>query len=813
MSLINIEKTIELDVYDHDTTPSVIKTIQMDTGTRTVYAVIQNSKQDYNIGQNASVSLIVLRPDKTKVQITGQTYISHTGTDGTMYGAKAELSDVALAVKGNLKAQFKITSGEQELRTEIFAINNGEALDAGDGDWAGDLDGHNLDEMAESIETLQTDMTAVNEDVSELKSGLQELQDGGYIADAQKIQEKVDKYLDEHPEATTTVQDGTITTSKLANAEFIFPQKWSNTRSGDASIIKYQNKVVLIDCHRADAYTQFRQMLVDNGVEHIDYLIITHYHADHYGNIENLISDGYIDDDTAIYLPPDGTYLTALNWDTTANAVKGVITGAGLTYINATESTRININQLQITFCNCDANYFASIVETHTNQNDYSIINLVELGDKKALFASDNMGIGLMRVLNTGFVTGAVDLYKVEHHGINHSAHASNEIASYNSLCAKKLIDTITPTYAVQMSGTANDEENDYNRNFTTVYLKECGAKLLASHISTDYIKLRCTMTDMDIVSGNEVVQQSNFFTAINVYVDINTTDSVQDGTEEHPYKELSQALAKTASMTAPCFEYRFILADGTYNTSHDTAEKNMINLSGVRIRIESASADKTKVIIKNGCILNDGYIYFGNVTLDNGLLVFYNSVATLSGCAVINNSGITNAVTAYRDSMLYVEDTAFDGFATAIYNSSSRVHLRQASFANGTTALLNSYGGTYAADESTVTYTLVTNTVLNSNYGQGRILTTVTEEPKKLKNVDLNNIKSRGEYYCINSSDANTLTNCPVTVAFTMVVLKAEETEGGRVTQLIIAGSAMYMRNMSSQGFSAWYKFQGTAI
>ena len=172
MSLINIEKTITLDVYDHDTTPAVIKTIQMDTGTRSVFAMIQNSRQDYDIGQNATVSLTVLRPDKTKVQITGQPFICYTGTDSTMYGAKAELSDVALAVKGNLKAQFKITSGEQELRTEIFTINNGEALDAGDGDWAGDFDGHNLDEMAESIETLQTDMAAVNEDVSDLKEDL-----------------------------------------------------------------------------------------------------------------------------------------------------------------------------------------------------------------------------------------------------------------------------------------------------------------------------------------------------------------------------------------------------------------------------------------------------------------------------------------------------------------------------------------------------------------------------------------------------------------------------------------------------------------
>ena len=156
MSLINVEKTIALDVYDHDTTPSVIKTMQMDSGTRTVFAEIQNSRQTYDIGQNASVSLIVLRPDKTKVQITGQTF-SYTGygSDATAYGAKADLSDVALAIEGNLKAQFKITGGAQELRTEIFTINNGEALDAGDGDWAGDLDGHNLDEMAQDISDLK----------------------------------------------------------------------------------------------------------------------------------------------------------------------------------------------------------------------------------------------------------------------------------------------------------------------------------------------------------------------------------------------------------------------------------------------------------------------------------------------------------------------------------------------------------------------------------------------------------------------------------------------------------------------------------
>ena len=232
MSLINIEKTITLDVYDHDTTPSVIKTIQLDTGTRTVFAMIQNSRQDYDIGQNATVSLTVLRPDKTKVQITGQPYISHTGTDGTMYGAKAELSDVALAVKGNLKAQFKITSGEQELRSEIFTINNGEALDAGAGDWAGDLDGHNLDEMAQDIEDTKAAVSEMETDVSELKSGLSEL----------KIEVNLDLVADEY-----VTRDGNIASYS----------GWSRTDYIDvstASIIYINNKFRATDyCHFYDA--------------------------------------------------------------------------------------------------------------------------------------------------------------------------------------------------------------------------------------------------------------------------------------------------------------------------------------------------------------------------------------------------------------------------------------------------------------------------------------------------------------------------------------------------------------------------------
>ena len=151
----NVNTSIYLDIYNHDTTPSVIKAISLDSHTRFVSAVIQDRGALYDIGQDATVTLTVIRPDGTGVQITGQpeahTDITPEDAEVTTYGAYAELSQVALAVKGTFRAQFMLTSGDQILRTEIFSINCGEALDASTSEWADEYQGYNLDELVATV--------------------------------------------------------------------------------------------------------------------------------------------------------------------------------------------------------------------------------------------------------------------------------------------------------------------------------------------------------------------------------------------------------------------------------------------------------------------------------------------------------------------------------------------------------------------------------------------------------------------------------------------------------------------------------------
>ena len=145
MALTIIERNVQLDVYDHDLTPSKMKAIALDSKTRYVGAEIHNGGQTYNVGQNTGVTLTIIRPYKTGVQITGETFQYTVGEGETVYGAYAELTQTALAISGTLKAQFMLTSGDQILRTEIFNINNGVALDAEASEWAGEYQGYNLD--------------------------------------------------------------------------------------------------------------------------------------------------------------------------------------------------------------------------------------------------------------------------------------------------------------------------------------------------------------------------------------------------------------------------------------------------------------------------------------------------------------------------------------------------------------------------------------------------------------------------------------------------------------------------------------------
>lgn len=175
MALENVITTLVLDVIDHDQTQGVVKAIALDSKTRYVQATIVQHGIDYDVDPNAVVTLTILRPDNVGVQITGSVVdVDNANRTGTIKGVYVELTQAALAVSGNLKAQFKLTVGQQILRTEIFKVNNGIALDGETSDWT-DYAGYNIDELVENLNSavaeinpLKTGLETVNTNIGDM---------------------------------------------------------------------------------------------------------------------------------------------------------------------------------------------------------------------------------------------------------------------------------------------------------------------------------------------------------------------------------------------------------------------------------------------------------------------------------------------------------------------------------------------------------------------------------------------------------------------------------------------------------------------
>ena len=126
--------------------------------------------------------------------------------------------------------------------------------------------------------------------------------------------------------------------------------------------------------------------------------------------------------------------------------------------------------------------------------------------------------------------------------------------------------------------------------------------------------------------------------------------------------------------------------------------------------------------------------------------------------------------------------------------------HDRSGAAQQGSLITHNVYDGldsTSTSDALSANQGKVLNGNLNSRYIFDALRGTNIES-----NTDLNNMETPGIYYCTSSATAQTLSNCPVTSNFSMLVLPKSQSY---VVQLLFANSAAYLRGNSSNGFGNW--------
>ena len=210
---------------------------------------------------------------------------------------------------------------------------------------------------------------------------------------------------------------------------------------GDSSLIKTNRYTIMIDCYN-DSY----KYLLNEGIRHIDYLIITHGHEDHAGDLLDIYySNIKVDTLIVSYYDNSSITLNALNY------YKKVI------YFK--EDDELNLNKLNIKCLAPSKN--------NSDLNNISLVLKIEVFNKSFLFMGD---YELEETLINKDIK--CDILKVGHHG------------AYKAF-TKKFIEKANPKIAIISCGAYNKYKHP--DSIWINYFKENDIKYHITYINKTY--------------------------------------------------------------------------------------------------------------------------------------------------------------------------------------------------------------------------------------------------------------------------------------------------------------------------------------
>ena len=197
-----------------------------------------------------------------------------------------------------------------------------------------------------------------------------------------------------------------------------------STGNSDAILIKDDGKTMLIDGAENDDEAFLVQYLKNQGVERIDYVILTHPDADHCGGLDAVINQldigtGYIGNGTASSKTYRDFVMAATN--------------KGLQPSVPVESNIFTLGKGTFQFYNTTSQ--SKLI------NDRSLVTLFQYGEHKFLFMGD-AGVAVERNLPLEEI-GVVDVLKVGHHGSNTATSGT-------------FVTAVSPTYSMICVGVGN---------------------------------------------------------------------------------------------------------------------------------------------------------------------------------------------------------------------------------------------------------------------------------------------------------------------------------------------------------------------
>ena len=453
------------------------------------------------------------------------------------------------------------------------------------------------------------------------------------------VQEEINNKLDEMAE------DGTLDAiiNNYDKVLFVAPKHINESVSSfDANLILYRNKSIAIDVGYSAVYQSIVDMYSNYNVSSLDYVIISHWDTDHIGNLGAMVTNGIINENTVVYLPAEPSYV---NQTQVAN-VKTTLTNANVSFITPTTGDTLEIDLLKFTFLNCDLETLEQYAGMDDARNLMSTVVLIEHKDVKALYTGDADGKAFENIYNNNQINCQIDLYKIGHHG-------------FNRYTFQPFIKSISPKYALQTATLSRMADGSTSDGEQITLLNQLGTKIYPCGIQKEYIEFLSDGYDIHVQKG-EPLTVSYFTNSKDVYVDISVDRyAYQDGTQDHPYKELSYALACTANYVGDVVTFH--IANGVYGVTEaqPTSRVATVYLNNLKFTpvLKGNSEDNTQVKLYGINGFKSSFVVY-----DLTIYSDYRDAIYVRDCdAKLNNVKITtvggsasshNAIVSYRSTV-----------------------------------------------------------------------------------------------------------------------------------------------------------------
>lgn len=301
--------------------------------------------------------------------------------------------------------------------------------------------------------------------------------------------------------------------------------------TGNCFAYIYKNRCTLIDLSRYENFQMVADQLTARGVDTIDNIIITHWHGDHDGMHIGVDPDEAYDhwknafDCTAtkLYIPRETPAAFTGDSDLGYAAVNASFAAANITILsNSTSFTWEGITFSTKNQGDGDYTYYATL--SPADLNHCSALVYAEFRDCVFLDPGDLTSAGQQRCIEQGYVREA-NIVNIPHHGINRLSNVN-------------FMDLIKPQYAYVSNNLSALQYGNRDGNIWKAGLTGTVFDNINNEDGIEfYFNYGVTARGTPLVNTGLTAEEQQRYIYVSESVQ---AGDVQDGTSQHPYKDIS---------------------------------------------------------------------------------------------------------------------------------------------------------------------------------------------------------------------------------------------------------------------------------